>query len=106
MPLVFSYGPEVVERVVCPAALPATSRRRPRRATTASSRARPTSRRSIAAEEAGVHFIAGGHYATETLGVRALSEKLAERFDVAWDFLSTCRTPSRRAWRAPLAVGT
>jgi putative NIF3 family GTP cyclohydrolase 1 type 2 len=34
-----------------------------------------------------VHFIAGGHYATETLGVRALAARIGERFDVAWDFV-------------------
>jgi dinuclear metal center YbgI/SA1388 family protein len=34
------------------------------------------------AREAGIHFIAAGHYATETFGVRALGDWLAERFDV------------------------
>jgi dinuclear metal center YbgI/SA1388 family protein len=32
--------------------------------------------------EGGIHFIAAGHYATETFGVRALGEWLAERFGV------------------------
>jgi dinuclear metal center YbgI/SA1388 family protein len=39
------------------------------------------------AREAGVHFIAGGHYATETFGVRALGERLAERFGVRHVFV-------------------
>jgi dinuclear metal center YbgI/SA1388 family protein len=39
------------------------------------------------AREAGVHFIAAGHYATETFGVRRLGELLAERFGVAHDFI-------------------
>jgi len=34
------------------------------------------------AREAGIHFIAAGHYATETFGVRALGDRLAERFGV------------------------
>jgi dinuclear metal center YbgI/SA1388 family protein len=34
------------------------------------------------AREAGIHFIAAGHYATETFGVRALGDWLAERFGV------------------------
>jgi dinuclear metal center YbgI/SA1388 family protein len=34
------------------------------------------------AREAGVHFIAAGHYATETFGVRRLGELLAERFGI------------------------
>jgi len=32
--------------------------------------------------ESGIHFIAAGHYATETLGIRALGEWLAERFGI------------------------
>jgi dinuclear metal center YbgI/SA1388 family protein len=40
------------------------------------------------AREAGVHFMAGGHYATETFGVRRLGELLAERFGVEIEFLS------------------
>jgi dinuclear metal center YbgI/SA1388 family protein len=40
-----------------------------------------------AARELGIHFLAGGHYATETFGVRALAERLAERFRVAWEFV-------------------
>ncbi len=32
------------------------------------------------AREHGIHFIAAGHYATETFGVRALGDLLAERF--------------------------
>ena len=34
------------------------------------------------AREAGIHFLAAGHYATETLGVQRLGELLAERFGV------------------------
>jgi dinuclear metal center YbgI/SA1388 family protein len=40
-----------------------------------------------AARELGTHFLAGGHYATETFGIKALAEKLAERFDLKWEFL-------------------
>jgi dinuclear metal center YbgI/SA1388 family protein len=34
------------------------------------------------AREARIHFIAAGHYATETFGVRRLGDWLADRFDV------------------------
>ena len=34
------------------------------------------------AREAGIHFIAAGHYATETFGVRRLGDWLADRFGV------------------------
>jgi putative NIF3 family GTP cyclohydrolase 1 type 2 len=40
-----------------------------------------------AAHEARVHFIAAGHYATETFGVRRLGELVAERFGVRHVFL-------------------
>ena len=40
-----------------------------------------------AAEELGVNVVYGGHYATETLGVRALAARLAERFGVDWEFV-------------------
>ncbi len=39
------------------------------------------------AKEAGIHFIAGGHYATETAGVQALSGRLAEEFGLDWEFV-------------------
>ncbi len=39
------------------------------------------------AREAGIHYLAAGHYATETLGVRALGDHLAERFGLEVDFL-------------------
>jgi dinuclear metal center YbgI/SA1388 family protein len=34
------------------------------------------------AREGGIHFVAAGHYATETFGVRRLGDLLAERFGV------------------------
>ncbi len=39
------------------------------------------------AMELGVHLLLGGHYATETFGVRALAAHVAERFDLQWEFL-------------------
>jgi putative NIF3 family GTP cyclohydrolase 1 type 2 len=38
--------------------------------------------------ESGTHFIAAGHYATETFGVRRLGELVAERFGVEQRFIS------------------
>lgn len=40
-----------------------------------------------AAEELGINLLYGGHYATETFGVRAVGERLAERFGVSWTFI-------------------
>ncbi|BCX48885.1 GTP cyclohydrolase 1 type 2, NIF3 family [Haloferula helveola] len=39
------------------------------------------------AEELGINLFYGGHYATETFGVRALSEVLRSRFGVAAEFI-------------------
>jgi dinuclear metal center YbgI/SA1388 family protein len=39
------------------------------------------------AREYGVHFLAGGHYATETFGIRRLGELVAERFSVEHEFI-------------------
>jgi dinuclear metal center YbgI/SA1388 family protein len=39
------------------------------------------------AEELGVNLLYGGHYATETFGVKALAEHLSRRFGVPWEFI-------------------
>ncbi len=39
------------------------------------------------AREAGIHFVAAGHYATEVFGVRALGELVAARFGVEHVFI-------------------
>ncbi|MEO8290430.1 MAG: Nif3-like dinuclear metal center hexameric protein [Gaiellaceae bacterium] len=88
MPLVFSYGPELVERV---AVLTGGAARYVGQAAAegydcfvTGEADEPTKH---AAKEAGIHFVAGGHYATETLGVRALCRKLAEEFGLQWEFV-------------------
>ena len=47
----------------------------------------PVERAMANARESHLHFIAAGHYATETFGVRRLGEHLAERFGVRHVFL-------------------
>ncbi len=39
------------------------------------------------AEEGGVNLLLGGHYATETFGVRALAKHLEEKFGLEWTFI-------------------
>ena len=39
------------------------------------------------AEELGLNVFYAGHYATETVGVKALAEHLRTRFDLPWTFL-------------------
>jgi dinuclear metal center YbgI/SA1388 family protein len=42
---------------------------------------------AVEAMDAELTVIYAGHYATETLGVRAVGELLAERFDLPWEFI-------------------
>jgi dinuclear metal center YbgI/SA1388 family protein len=39
------------------------------------------------AEELGLNVLYGGHYATETFGVKALAAHLSKKFGVPWEFL-------------------
>ncbi|MEZ5431557.1 MAG: hypothetical protein R3F31_10365 [Verrucomicrobiales bacterium] len=34
-----------------------------------------------------MNLLYGGHYATETFGVKALAARLAVEFDVPWEFI-------------------
>jgi dinuclear metal center YbgI/SA1388 family protein len=47
----------------------------------------PIERAMARAQEAGVHFLAAGHYATETFGVRRLGDLLAAEFGVRHVFV-------------------
>ena len=37
--------------------------------------------------ELGIHFVAAGHYTTERVGIKALTERLAAQFDLEWEFI-------------------
>jgi putative NIF3 family GTP cyclohydrolase 1 type 2 len=39
------------------------------------------------AEDLGINVLYGGHYATETFGVKALAAKLSRQFKLPWDFI-------------------
>jgi dinuclear metal center YbgI/SA1388 family protein len=39
------------------------------------------------AKEGGIHFVAAGHYATETSGVRLLAERVGRELGVEWEFV-------------------
>jgi dinuclear metal center YbgI/SA1388 family protein len=47
----------------------------------------PAERVMTQAREAGIHFLAAGHYATETFGVRRLGDDLATRFGIRHVFV-------------------
>lgn len=42
---------------------------------------------AVDADESGITVIYAGHYATETLGVRALAAHISDRFGVPWTFI-------------------
>jgi dinuclear metal center YbgI/SA1388 family protein len=42
---------------------------------------------AVAAAELEMNLLLGGHYATETFGVKALAAHLAGRFDLPWQFI-------------------
>ena len=42
---------------------------------------------AVAAEEAGINLLLGGHYATETFGVKALAQHLGRKFRLPFEFI-------------------
>jgi dinuclear metal center YbgI/SA1388 family protein len=42
---------------------------------------------AVAADELGINLLLGGHYATETFGVKALAAHLSDRFNLPWEFI-------------------
>jgi dinuclear metal center YbgI/SA1388 family protein len=44
---------------------------------------------AVAVEELGINLLLGGHYATETFGVKALAAHLSDRFSVPWEFVAS-----------------
>ncbi len=87
MPLVFPYGGEEVRRVaLCSggaARYLADAVADGYDCYVTGEAAEPTKH---AAKEAGIHFVAAGHYATETAGVQALAARLAREFGLEWEF--------------------
>ncbi len=42
---------------------------------------------AVAADELGINLLLGGHYATETFGVKALAAHLSTKFSLPWEFI-------------------
>jgi dinuclear metal center YbgI/SA1388 family protein len=87
-PLVFAEGPEAVERV---AIVSGGGGRYLADAAAAGCdlflTGEPEEPSLHLARELGVTFVAAGHYATERLGVQALTARLADRFGLDWEFV-------------------
>jgi dinuclear metal center YbgI/SA1388 family protein len=87
-PLVFAEGPDPVERV---AIVSGSGGRHLADAAAAGYdlllTGEPEEPSLHLARELGITFVAAGHYATERLGVQALTTRLADRFDLEWEFI-------------------
>ena len=87
-PLVFAGGPERVRTVgVVSGSGASLLAEAAARGLDAFLTGEPAEHSMADAREAGVHFLAAGHYATETFGVRRLGELVEERFGVEHRFL-------------------
>jgi dinuclear metal center YbgI/SA1388 family protein len=92
-PLVFDSGPEVIRTVgVVSGGGSSAFGEAVIRGVDAFITGEPTEYVMADSRESGVHFVAGGHWATETLGVRRLGELLAERFGVEQRFIAVPNT--------------
>jgi dinuclear metal center YbgI/SA1388 family protein len=87
-PLVFDAGPDVIRSVAIVSGAGADYLAEAQAAGADALLTGEVAERAMAqAREHGLHLIAAGHYATETLGVRRLGEHLAERFGLRHVFL-------------------
>ena len=87
-PLAFTYGPSTVERVAIMSGGGGSYFLRAAQAGfDLFLTGEPTEPALHSAKELGVHFVAGGHYATERRGIQALTRRIAERFGLEWEFV-------------------
>jgi dinuclear metal center YbgI/SA1388 family protein len=87
-PIVFAHGPERIRRIAIVTGGGGTRLiEAAHRGFDALVTGEPEEPALETARELGIHFLAGGHYATETFGVKALAERLAHRFDLDWEFV-------------------
>jgi dinuclear metal center YbgI/SA1388 family protein len=87
-PLVLPHGPERIERVaISTGASGYELIRAAHEGYDLFLTGEPEEPNAHAARELGIHLVAGGHYATERLGVQALASRLADRFGLDWEFV-------------------
>ena len=87
-PVVFAHGPERIERAAVitggAARYLADAAREGYDLFLTGEPAEPTLH---TARELGIHFVAAGHYATERIGIQALAKRIAQQFDLEWEFI-------------------
>ena len=87
-PLVFAHGPDRIKRVaICSGAAGRFLIDAAHEGYDLLLTGEPEEPSLQTARELGIHFVAGGHDATERLGVQALSARLAEQFGLDWEFV-------------------
>jgi len=88
MPLVFPYGPETIERMaICSGGAARSVDEAIAEGYDCFLTGEAAEPTKAIAKEAGIHFIAAGHYATETSGVQLLADRVKERFGVETEFV-------------------
>jgi dinuclear metal center YbgI/SA1388 family protein len=88
-PLIFTGGPELVERVaVSTGAAGYDLIRAAHEGYDCLVTGEPEEPSLHTARELGIHLVAAGHDATERLGVQALAMRIAGEFGVAWEFIA------------------
>jgi dinuclear metal center YbgI/SA1388 family protein len=87
-PLVFDAGPERVRRIgIVSGAAASEIHEAVALGLDAFLTGEPAEHVMADATEGNIHFIAAGHYATETVGIRRLGEEIAEHFGVEHEFI-------------------
>jgi len=87
-PLVFAHGPDRIERVaICSGAAGRFLIDAAHEGYDLLLTGEPEEPSLQTARELGIHFVAGGHDATERVGVQALSARLADQFGLDWEFV-------------------
>jgi dinuclear metal center YbgI/SA1388 family protein len=87
-PLFFDSGPETIHSVgIVSGAGASEIQTAVERGLDAFLTGEPAEHAMADAREGGIHFIAAGHYATETFGIQRLGELVADRFDVEHQFI-------------------
>ena len=87
-PLVFPSGPERIERAaVCSGGAAGHLSQAAAEGYDCYVTGEPAEPSLHLARELGITFVAAGHYATERLGVQALTARLADRFELEWEFV-------------------
>jgi dinuclear metal center YbgI/SA1388 family protein len=87
-PLVYPYGPEQIQRVaICSGGAAGELISAAHDGYDLYLTGEPSEPALQTARVLGIHFVAAGHDATERLGVQALAQRLAERFDLDWEFI-------------------